>query len=303
MEKGKLVGVVPPVVVPFTMQGDIDEGAFREELRFLLNSGIDGISSGGSTGEGALLSDEELRRCLELVGEENHQRLPVYAGVIRNATRDVIRAGLDAKSLGADALLVTPVFYHGATEEENFLFYKEISEKVRIPVIIYNVIPSNVISPAQFRKISGLEWIIGIKQVDPVRLAEMAALSDGGYNVYAACDHLLYSSYVAGACGAISALVTVAPRLCVKQWEAFKQGDQKEAMEIQKKLVPLVMSYFNVPFPEKIKTLLHLQGRSGGYPRKPMRLIDPGLQQCMKVALSHAGIELKETRKERKHFL
>lgn len=298
MDKEKLIGVVPPVVVPFTMQGDIDEGGFRNELRFLFNSGIDGISSGGSTGEGALLSDEELRRCLELIGEENHHKLPVYAGIIRNATRDVIRAGLDAKSLGADALLVTPVFYHGATEEENFLFYKEISKKVRMPVIIYNVVPTNIISPAQFGKISKLEWIIGIKQVDPVRLAEMAALNESGYNIYAACDHLLYSSYVAGACGAISALVTVAPGLCVEQWEAFKQGDQKKAMEIQKKLLPLVMSYFHVPFPEKIKTLLHLLGRSGGYPRKPMKLMEPGLQQGMKEALACAGIDLKKVHKD-----
>lgn len=293
MEKEKLTGVVPPVVVPFTAEGDLDEEAFRSELRFLFSTGIDGISSGGSTGEGALLSDPELSRCLELIREENRDGLPVYAGIIRNATRDVIRAGMEARDAGADALLVTPVFYHGATAQENFLFYKEICEKVQMPVIVYNVVPTNLISPSLFRRIAAIDWIVGIKQVDPVKLAEMTALNDGSYNVYAACDHLLYGSYVAGADGAISALVTVAPHLCVQQWKAFREGKQEEAMRIQKLLLPLVVSYFNTPFPEKIKTLLHLQGRAGGYPRKPMQLADTASQQTMREALKHAGIEVR----------
>ncbi len=294
MNKENLAGMIPPLVVPFTNDGRLDERAFRNELRYLFNCGIDGVSSGGSTGEGALLADHELKRCLELINEENRGKLPVYAGIIRNSTRDVIRAGVEAKALGAGALLVTPVFYYGATEAENFLFYKEICEKVQLPVIIYNVVPTNIISPSLFQKINEIEWIIGIKQVDPVKLAEIAAVNDGRYNVYAACDHLLYSSYVAGACGAISALITVAPRLCVQQWKAFKQGNQEEAMQIQKKLLPLVTSYFNVPFPEKIKTLLHLQGRSAGYPLKPMQLVSSTLQQNMKAALINAGLELEE---------
>ena len=290
MDLQKLSGVVPPVVVPFTATGELSEADFRSELRFLFNTGIDGISSGGSTGEGALLSDAELRRCLELIQEENHKQLPVYAGIIRNATRDVIRAGREARALGASALLVTPVFYHGATEAENFLFYKEICEKVQLPVIVYNVVASNRISPALFKKLVEIDGLIGIKQVDPVGLAELSAANPGTYNVYAACDHLLYSSYVAGANGAISALVTVAPDLCVRQWQAFQAGRQEEAMRIQRQLVPLVASYFEVPFPEKIKTLLQLQGRAGGYPRKPMQLAGPVLKQRLKAALVAAGL-------------
>src|SRR5690625_206462 len=139
MNKENLTGVVPPLVVPFNIDGDLDEEAFRNELRYLFKSGIDGVSSGGSTGEGALLSDAELKRCLELINEENHNKLPVYAGIIRNCTRDVIRAGMEARELGTSALLVTPVFYYGATDEENFSFYKEIGERVKLPIIIYNV--------------------------------------------------------------------------------------------------------------------------------------------------------------------
>lgn len=294
MKRDNLRGMVPPLVVPFTKNQEIDETAFREDLRYLIAGGIDGISSGGSTGEGVLLSDAELRRCLELVGEENHAHLPVYAGIIRNSTRDVVRAGLEAKLLGANALLVTPVFYHSATEDENFDFYREIGEKVKLPVIIYNVVPTNLISPELFQRIAKLDWIAGIKQVDPVNLARIA-VAETDTNVYAACDHMLYSSYVAGACGAISALITVAPHLCVEQWKAFQQGDQQEAMRIHRLLVPIVDAYFRVPFPGKIKALLNLQGRNGGLPRRPMQLpADPLLITGMKAALKNAGLLREE---------
>ena len=294
MDKKQLTGMIAPMVVPFDEAGELDEAAFRKEARYLLDHGVDGISSGGSTGEGALLSDNELRRCLELISAENTRKTPVYAGIIRNSTREVIRAGLDAKACGADALLVTPVFYHGATEEGNFGFYRDIGEAVQLPLIIYNVVASNLITPAQFARLADLEWVIGIKQVDPVRLAEIAALNDGSFNVYAACDQMLYGCYTAGACGSFSAMVTIAPELCQRQWQAFKRGDQKEAMEIQKRMVPIVMTYLQPPYPGKVKALVNLQGRTGGVPRRPILPVeDDELLGRMRTALRGAGLEAR----------
>jgi len=291
MDIEKLTGMIAPMVVPFDQAGELDEAAFRTEARYLLDHGVDGISSGGSTGEGALLSDVELRRCLELLQAENVRHVPVYAGIIRNSTRDVIRAGLDAKACGADALLVTPVFYHGATEEGNFQFYREIGEAVQLPLIIYNVVTSNLIAPQQIMRICELEWVIGVKQVDPVRLAEIAALCRNNTKIYAACDQMLYGAYTAGACGAFSAMVTIAPELCRQQWLAFQRGDQAEAMAIQRQMVPIVMTYLQAPYPGKVKALVNLQGRSGGLPRHPiLPVTDPGLLDRMCTALRGAGL-------------
>lgn len=291
MNKERFTGMIAPMVVPFDTRGELDEAAFRREARWLLDQPIDGISSGGSTGEGALLSDDELRRCLEIIQEENRRKVPVYAGIIRNSTREVIRAGLDAKVCGADVLLVTPVFYHGATDEGNVEFYREIGDVLRMPLVVYNVVAPNLISPALFQEIANLEWVIGVKQVDPVRLAEISALNDGGYHVYAACDQMLYGTYTAGACGAFSAMVTIAPELCKRQWEAFQSGDQQTAMAIHKQMVPIVMTYLSPPYPGKVKALVNLQGRSGGFPRKPiLPVTDHAQLAAMRTALQAAGV-------------
>jgi 4-hydroxy-tetrahydrodipicolinate synthase len=288
--KNRFEGMIPPMVVPFDVQGEIDEQAFRMEARFLMNEGIDGISVGGSTGEGALLSDAELRKCMELLAEENQRELPVFAGIIRNSTRDVIRASKDAKEIGADVLLITPVFYHGATEDGNYEFFREIARAISLPIVIYNVVATNIISPESFMRLSEIDEVIGIKQVDPVKLAEIAVIADTETLIYSACDQMLYGTYVSGACGSISALVTVAPKLCVDQWNAYKAGDQVTAMSLQRKLVPIVRSYLEPPYPGKVKELLNLQGRQVGVGRMPNTMPTAQRKDEMRAALNNAGL-------------
>lgn len=290
---GKAIeGMVPPIVIPFTARDAVDEMALRADLRYLVKKGVDGLSSGGSTGEGAVLSDEELALCLEIVMEEKPASMPVAAGVIRNSTRDVIRAGLRAKAIGADTLLVTPVNYFGSTPAGNYEFYKTIAKKVGLPIVIYNVVPTNMISAEDFLKLLEIDEVYGIKQVDPVRHAETSALTVGikKAKVYSACDQMLYGTYVSGSSGAISALVTVAPELCIKQWKAFKQGDQKTASEIQLKLVPIVRTYLLRPFPGKVKELLNLQGRMVGKGRSPNVMPTAKERTAMIAALKGAGL-------------
>ena len=53
MTERTLRGVIPPMVTPFKDDESIDHEAFVQELEFLLQFDIDGLSIGGSTGEGA----------------------------------------------------------------------------------------------------------------------------------------------------------------------------------------------------------------------------------------------------------
>lgn len=285
-------GMIAPIVVPFTQDDSIDERALRRDISYLIGQKVQGISSGGSTGEGAILSDAELRQCLEIVMEEKPSDMPVIAGIIRNSTNDAIRAALDAKAIGVDALLITPVFYYGATTEGNYAFFQEISDSVQLPIIIYNVVPTNVVSVEDFPRLLSIEHVVGIKEVDPVRLSELGSLCAGNTKakIYSACDQMLYGTYVSGAIGAISALITVAPELCVKQWNAFKNGDQRTAMEIQSRLVPVVRTYLQKPFPGKVKELLNLQNREVGIARSPNTMPTSKEREDMKDALRNAGL-------------
>ena len=65
----KYEGIIPPIVTPFTASGEIDEEKIRREMEICLDAGADGISVGGSTGEGPTLRDEELTQLIKIARE------------------------------------------------------------------------------------------------------------------------------------------------------------------------------------------------------------------------------------------
>lgn len=289
-EYAPLDGIIPPMIVPFHQDGSLDEQSFRKEVRYLTGKPVDGLSVGGSTGEGAVLSDDELIRTVEIALEEIPDSLPFVVGIIKNSTREVLQVVERLKQYRVDAFLVTPVFYHGATFEGNREFFARICAVASAPVIIYNVVPTNIISPDEYRMISETPGLLGIKQVDPAALAEIHGICGDTTRIWAACDHMLYSCYVAGACGCISALATIAPDLCVEQYRAFRAGNQKRAMEIQRVLGPVVRSYLTRPFPGRVKELIRLQGRTAGFPQHPTLPSVGGEVETMRTALASIGL-------------
>jgi len=103
---------------------------------------------------------------IRIVKAENTKGLPIVAGVIRTSTQAAVKTALAAKAAGANALMVTPVFYNVLVPDEkgNYSFYEAIAEASGLPVIIYNVVPQNEITSEAFSRLLGIPNVIGIKQ-------------------------------------------------------------------------------------------------------------------------------------------
>lgn len=274
MKDNKLKGIIAPVVTPFNKDEELDEEVFRREVRYLLNTGIHGISPGGSTGEGCALTDDELYRMTEIIQEENTNRIPVVVGIIRHSTKAAIKAGLLAKKAGASALMVTPISYLGGTDDKgNVEFYKRVSEETGMPIIIYNVVPQNEIKPYVFSKIlDECPNVIGIKQsVGGIQaMLDMKFACGDRANIYCATDDMLFTAFELGADGAIAAILTVFPEECVKIWNAVANGDFETARDLQDKLYPIWNKIKAARFPRGVKEALNLMGRNVGIPRSPV---------------------------------
>ena len=76
----KIKGVIPPIVTPFTQTGEIDERLIEREMDYCIEAGVDGISIGGSTGEGPTLKDHELKRLIGLAKKHLRPEQPVICG-------------------------------------------------------------------------------------------------------------------------------------------------------------------------------------------------------------------------------
>ncbi len=285
----RFTGMIAPAVTPFE-NDEIRWDLFADDVRYLIDAGVYGIGVGGSTGEGAVLTDAELARLTASAAKLTRGQMPLVGGVIRNSTAQAVRAARGMREAGAEALLVTPPFYFGGTAEDNFDYYQAIAEEVGLPIFVYNVVPTNPISPELMTSLSRIPQVVGIKQVGPEALVQMVAKCPNGVLVHSACDTMLYSTYVAGAMGAISALVTVAPKLCVQQWQAFKNGDHAQAMSIQRTLAPVADVYSERPFPAKVKELLNLQGRRVGQTRRPLLPVSQRERGLYRMVLQRAGL-------------
>ncbi|MDR3470740.1 MAG: dihydrodipicolinate synthase family protein [Devosia sp.] len=272
--KTRLKGVIPALVTPFDSDGEIDEAAFRAQIPFMLGKGVHGVCVGGSTGEGHALEIDEFRRLIAITMEEVQGRVPVVAGIIANSTREVIARGRTVADLGVEAIQVTPTFYVFQTGEEAlFSYFKEIWETVGTPVLLYNVIPWNLLT-ANFalRILHEIPGVVGIKQSggDIHRLAELVLHVPEGKVILAAIDGLLYACFAMGAHGTLAASPTAAPGPVVALWDAVQAGDHARAIEIHKRLLDFWRQMPHDNLPACVKYALEVQGCRSGQPRRPM---------------------------------
>jgi 4-hydroxy-tetrahydrodipicolinate synthase len=291
----RIFGIVPPMTTPFRPDGSIDEAALRADARYLVETArVHGLAVAGSTGEGHVLTTEEVRRVTAAVLEEVRGRVPVITGVITDSTAMAVERGLAVKDLGVAALQVTPVHYLFRPDDDAMVGHFDVlASRTGLPIIIYNVIPWAYLSPPLLaRIIREVDGVIGVKQSagDLKLLADLLLEVGHDARIMTAVDALLYPSFALGAHGAIAAILTAVPRLCVQLWEAVQTGDHKQALAIHEKLLPIWNAILDDNLPANVKCCQALQGRPAGGPRLPMPATSKAREERIRATLRGAGV-------------
>ncbi len=270
----KFRGIIPPVVTPFDEDGNVDYDLFREEVKRIIDVGVNGIAIGGSTGEGHTLSDGEFMRLIELAIEVRGRRnFLVIAGIITNSVHQVVERALGIKNLNVDALMITPPHYlFNAGDEGNYVFYKEIYEKTKLPIIIYNVVPWNVVSVNVIEKLAKEGVIVGIKQSGGnIHVLADLLVKVRNVPILTALDDMLFPSFIMGSSGSIAAINTLLPRTSVRLFNAVANADYETARSIHEELLPIARFVIMQPdMPTRLKFVMNNAGWRVGYPRKPL---------------------------------
>ena len=68
--KMKPEGIIPAVITPFTLNGELDVDGLRRTINFLIKNGVHGVMVCGSTGEAANLSIKEHKKVIETTVNE-----------------------------------------------------------------------------------------------------------------------------------------------------------------------------------------------------------------------------------------
>lgn len=291
-----LRGIMPPMITPFSPDEELDESALRADIRYMLDvANVHGIVVGGSTGEGHTLTTDEARHLVGITTDEVDGAVPVIAGVIVDSTRQAIERVQAMSDLPIAALQVTPVHYLFTPSDEMMQHhFATIVDKTQIPLMIYNVVPWSYCSPELLTKIiTEVDGVIGVKQSagDMKLLADLLMQLDDRGTVFTAVDALLYPSFTLGAQGAIAAILTAAPGLCVQLWNAVEAGEHAKALELHKKLLAIWNAIVGDNLPAAVKTTMSMQGRDGGIARSPMTPTTAKQKIAIQNALQFAGLQ------------
>ena len=272
-----LAGIFAPVVTPFQRETeDLDLHGFRSNLQAHLADGLAGIVLAGSTGEAALLSEEERATLVRVAREVVPSDRWLIAGTGAESTRQCVTRCLAAQAAGADAVLVVAPHYYSAAMSAAALaaHYHRVADESPLPLLLYNIpkymhfaLPAELVA-----ELAKHENVIGIKDSsgDLEMLKGFLKAQSASFSVITGSASGLQVGLEAGARGGILAASLFAAPVALEVVAALRAGDAPRAAAAQAKLKPMadvIVAKLGVP---GVKAAVDHVGRTGGLPRLPL---------------------------------
>jgi 4-hydroxy-2-oxoglutarate aldolase len=292
-----LDGIFLPVTTPFDpATGDPDLGAFAANIQTWCTHPIAGLVVGGSTGEQALLDQDELLALVSRAARSRRDGMALIAGTGAESTRATIRlCDLTARE-GADAVLVkAPAYYRGRMSPEAIrTYFLAVADASPVPVVLYHVpkfVPVEIV-PELAGDLVRHDNIAGIKDssADIHNLGALCESVGERGTVVVGAGSLLYPGLEIGARGGIIAVGLLDTGAACELYRTFMAGRSAEAGRLQERIGPLhkrVVAGIGVP---GVKHGLDLLGLVGGPPRPPLLPPTDVEREDVARALERAGL-------------
>jgi len=253
----KFHGVMTAIVTPM-QEGCIDEGGLRQLVRSQVDSGVEGIITCGSTGEGATLSLDEQDYVARIASDESMGRISVVAGIGARSTHGALTLAERLRDSGVDGLLVVTPAYNKPTAAGLELHFRTVAENTNLPICLYNV-PSRTgvdLLPDSVARLAKHPHIVAIKEATGslVRATRLRAVCGEDFALLTGDDPTTMPFMAQGGDGCISVVSNVAPKAMVEMLTAVSSGDLERARQLHLKLEPLSQALFCESNPIPVKT-------------------------------------------------
>lgn len=286
--------VITAMVTPFDGEGAIDlEGAARV-ARHLAASGSDGLVVAGTTGEGPVLSDEELVELFRaVVGAVD---IPVIGSTGTNDTAHSVRLTKEAKASGVHGVLAVTPYYNRPSPAGLSAHFRAIAAATDLPVVLYDIPVRSgrrIGSRLTIELSREVPTIVAVKDAtgDVAGAAEVVAESPEDFDVYCGDDSLTLPFTSIGGAGVVSVAAHWAGRLFGEMIACHRSGEIGRAMSINQHLAESYRFQSTDEFPNPVpaKAACRVLGLPVGQCRLPNAVAPMALDDQARAVITRVS--------------
>ncbi len=269
----KLTGVMPALVTPFDVNGEIDFKAFEAHLTNLRAAGVSGWVPCGSSGEYSFMSDAERESVLQFVKDFARPGEILIAGTNAPHTAGVIANTKRAKEIGYDTVLLATPYYTKPTDAELLKHFETVLDAVDVNLVLYSYPDKDGIEVSYdvLDALADHPRVIGIKESSgslqraigiATRYKDRIQLVSGSDDI--ALDFMLWGadSWICGPANCMA-------KACVDLDQTWRAGDLEAAKAKFATLYAAMNILESGKFVQKLKYGCELQGTPVGECRAP----------------------------------
>jgi 4-hydroxy-tetrahydrodipicolinate synthase len=267
--------VLTAMATPFAPDGSLDAKAAGDLARWLVDHGNDGLVVAGTTGESAVLTDEERIELLRAVRAAVD--VPVVAGTTTNDTAHSVALTEAAAEIGVDAILAVTPYYNKPPQSGLIGHFEAVAAASDLPVMLYDV-PSRTGRKIEASTILGLArdvpTIVALKDAggDPAATGALIAEAPPGFEVYSGDEPLTLAFLAYGAVGVVGVASHWTASLQADMFFAFEAGDTAGARAVNTRLLAsyAYMNNDDCVFSQAVKVMMAELGVPIGDCRLPL---------------------------------
>lgn len=281
------------LLTPFDAHDHLDLSALRQLVDHVIRGGVSYLVVLGTTGENAVLSDQEKQTLIETVIEANEKRCPILLGAGGNHTHHWAKQ-IEAYSQDypVDGFLSVAPYYNKPTQAGLFAHFQTLASATDLPLILYNVpgrTACNILPETVIRLAQEVFNIVGIKESsgDLEQISYLLGHKPEGFLVLSGDDSLAVPAISLGAEGLISVVGNAFPREVSEMVQWARAGDRNRARQLHHRLAPLVGLCFEEGNPAGIKAICATLGIGSPATRLPLVPASKALRQKIEKTLAH----------------
>jgi 4-hydroxy-tetrahydrodipicolinate synthase len=292
-----VTGSTTALITPFK-NGKLDEESYANLIKRQIKNGINAVCPVGTTGESAMLTYDEDRRCMEIAVEVcRGTNTKVLAGAGSNSTAEAIEAAKTAQKCGVDAIFSVAPYYVKPSQEGLYQHYKAIAESVgELPFMLYNVPGRTVVdisADTVIRLFDDVKNIYGIKEATGSLERTVELLSRRpDLKVFSGDDAIDYPILANGGAGITSVTSNLLPDLKSSLVDKALSGNFAEAKAINDMLFPINKALFLESNPIMIKAAMYIAGLINTLEYR-LPLVAPSVENMKKIESIMKNYDIK----------